>query len=253
MQGWAKFKREWFENPVVRKDNDYLAVMVYICVNVLFEKREVLFGKDKITLDKGQLLTTHKEMYKELGIERNKLDRIIKALKSEELIKEQTNRHKTIITLLFADEYQGANEEQGEELISIKRATKQDRENEKEKSSKREKDKEKEKIKNVKNVSVCMDTQKLPYGTYENVFLTPEWYEEFCTEHSKAVANRVINRLSVYKKAKEIENVNDEPYLIEFVNQDAPKRRMPTYGDADECFEAAIARTYAEDDDEYGF
>ena len=153
MQGWAKFKREWFENPVVRKDNDYLAVMVYICVNALFEKREELFGKDKITLDKGQLLTTHKEMYKELGIERNKLDRIIKALKSEELIKEQTNRHKTIITLLFADEYQGANEEQGEEQISIKRATKQDRENEKEKSSKREKDKEKEKIKNVKNTN----------------------------------------------------------------------------------------------------
>ena len=77
-----------------------------------------------------------------------------------------------------------------------------------------------------------------------------EWYEAFSFQYS--YADKVVNRLSLYKEAHGIENVKDEPYLIEFAEQDASKyiQRLPTYGDADEAFERAIARSYAEDDEE---
>ena len=249
MQGWFKVKRGIFQDPIIGRDAQSLAIWIYLLENMSFGEFDIMFSKSVITLKRGQMVTTLGEISRVTGVKVSKVNRVLKKLKSEKRIDIATDMQKSLITLGSEWLFIGDDEKGNEKRVKNERKTKQDRENEKEKSSKREKDKEKEKIKNVKNVSVCMDTQKLPYGTYENVFLTPEWYEEFCTEHSKAVANRVINRLSVYKKAKEIENVNDEPYLI----QDAPKRRMPTYGDADECFEAAIARTYAEDDDEYGF
>ena len=103
----------------------------------------------------------------------------------------------------------------------------------------------------MKEVCVRGDThEKIVLGTYQNVMVDREWYEAFSFQYS--YADKVVNRLSLYKEAHGIENVKDEPYLIEFAEQDASKyiQRLPTYGDADEAFERAIARSYAEDDEE---
>ena len=254
MQGFIKFEREWLDNPIIRKDSDYIAAFLYIAVNVQFESREVMFGKEKITLRKGQMITTKRQIYESLGIERNKLDRIMRDFKSEELIKEQTNMHKTLITLLLVSDFQGKIKEQNEEPISNRQGSEQDRESEKEKRSKREKDKEKEQYKNVKIKEVCVDSThgKIALGTYQNVFVDREWYEDFCYRYS--YADRVINRLSLFKEAKGIENERDEPYLEEFAVQDRDKyqitKRQPTYGDADEAMEMAFARTLEQDDDD---
>ena len=253
MQGFIKFKREWLDNPIIKKDSDHIAVFLYIAVCVQFEKIEALFGKEKITLNKGQMLTTKRQIYQELGIERNKLDRILRAFENEGIIEQQTNNHKTLITLLCSAENGFYFEEQNKEQMSNKGATNKEGENEKEKRSKREKEKEKEIIKEGKNVRECAHStqKKLILGKYKNVVVDKEWYESFCSLYY--YADKVIERLSLYKEGRGIEYVKDEPYLEEFAIQDKQKypiRRAPTYGDAEEAFAAALARSYADDDDD---
>ena len=176
MQGFIKFYRSYLENPIITKDAEHLAVWTYILCSACFEKAEALFG-GKITLMPGQALIKCKDIEEELKIERHKLWRILKLFKSEQLIEQQTNNHKTLITLLIPSDCQGKNEQPSEHQVSNKRATEQEGENEKEKRSKREKEKERE----------------------------------------------------IYKNDKNVRN----------------KKPTPSYGDADEFFELAIARSYA--------
>ena len=176
MQGFIKFHRSYLENPIITKDAEHLAVWTYILCSACFEKTEALFGS-KITLMPGQTLIKCKEIEQTLKIERHKLWRILKLFKSEQLIEQQTNNHKTLITLLIPSDCQGKNEQPSEHQVSNKRATEQEGENEKEKRSKREKEKERE----------------------------------------------------IYKNDKNVRN----------------KKPTPSYGDADEFFELAIARSYA--------
>ena len=150
-QGWIKFYREWLDNPIITKDTEHLATWIYLLSNANHTKTETIFNGEKIVINAGQLITSCKEIYESLKIERNKMDRIIKSFKNEELIEQQTRNHKTLITLPLWGFYQGINEEPNKELMRNKQGTKQETENEKEKSSKREKDKEKEINKNEKN------------------------------------------------------------------------------------------------------
>ena len=190
-------------------------------------------------------------------IDRYKLIRILKLFKNEALIETQANNQKTLVTIKNWELFYGESETQSEAQVRHERDTKQDRENEKEKRSKREKEKEKEIIKNVRMKEVCVRGNthgKICLGPYENVFVRKSWYDEFCEQYS--FADKIVYRLSVYKEAHGITNENDEPYLERFALEDEKElttiKRQPTYGDADEAFERAIARSYAEDsEDDY--
>ena len=249
-QGWVKFYREWLDNPIITKDSEHLAVWIYLLANANHKSTEIYFNGKKITLLAGQLIVSCKKIYEELKIERNKLDRIIKLFKSEELIEQQTNNHKTLITLVQWDFYQGKNEEQNEEPMRNQRGTEQETEKEKEKSSKREKVKEKEINKKERMEEVCVykeDTHEKPLslGRYENIFVDKEWLEEFKQKYW--YYDKVIDKLSVYKQAKGIANIDDRPYLELFASEDKDKyiKREETF-DADDFFEAALKRSYAD-------
>lgn len=252
-QGYIKFYREWLDNPIISRDSDYLAVWLYLLTNALHTSTEIYFNGKKTMLLEGQLIVSCREIYEGLKIERNKLDRILKSFKNEELIEQQTNNHKTLITLNMWDFYQGKNKEQDEEPMRNQRGTNQETEKEKEKSSKREKEKEKEVYKNEKNViSVCMgDTQNeiLSLGRYGNVFVDKCWLDSFKARFW--YYDKVIDKLSVFKEAKSISNIKDEPYLEQFAIEDKDKyiRQESTF-DADDFFEAALARSYADLDDD---
>jgi hypothetical protein len=261
-QGWVKFYREWLDNPIITKDSEHLAVWIYLNCSATHIEKDVIFNGKKITLRRGQMIVSCKEIYEKLKIERNKMDRIIKLFKNEELIEQQTSNHKSLITLARWDFYQGFNEEQNEEPIRNQRGANQETENEKEKRSKREKDKEKEKNKNEKNErSVCVGahtyghTQKdlLFLGRYKNVVVSQEFYEEFKEKYW--YYDKVIDKLSAYKKARNIVNNDDIPYLEQFAIEDKDKYIKPGSSfdtfDADEAFAAALKRSYAKDDDEW--
>ena len=78
-------------------------------------------------------------------------------------------------------------------------------------------------------------------GFYEK-FKEKYWYYD-----------KVIDKLSAYKKARNIVNSDDIPYLEQFAIEDKDKYIKPcgsSYDtfDADEFFAAALRRSYADDD-----
>ena len=195
-QGWIKFHREWFDNPTITKDAEHLAVWVYLMSKASFHKKEVYFGGEKMEIKEGQLLITCKEICEDLRIERSKLSRILKSFKNEQLIEQQTNNHKTLITLARWELYQGINEQPSEQQMSDQRATEKETEKEKEKRSKREKEKEKE----------------------------------------------------IYNKERRKEAPTGRAFYD--LRRKGDLSSPPTYGDADEFFDLAVARSYEDDEDE---
>ncbi len=206
----------------------------------------------KIKLLRGQFVTSLRQIYESLKIERNKTSRILKHFKSEQLIEQQTNNRQTLITLPLWDFYQSLKEEPFEQQLSNQRATEQETEREKEKRSKREKEKEKETNKNIRSVCIDGDTHAdlLSLGRYKNVFVDKAWLDEFKRKYW--YWDNIIEKLSVYKQAKNIKNADDTPYLEQFAIEDKDKyvRRDSSFDtfDADEFFAAALARSYADDD-----
>ena len=85
-------------------------------------------------------------------------------------------------------------------------------------------------------------------GKYENVFVSSEWLSDFKSKYW--YYDKIIDKLSIYKRAKGISNIDDMPYLELFAFEDKDKyiKQESTF-DADEFFEAALARSYADDDE----
>ena len=159
-QGWVKFYREWMSNIAITKDNDHLAVWIYLLTNTTYTEKEDYFNAKKITLKAGQLLCMQKDICNNLKLEPTKLRRILKLFKSAELIDYQTDNHKTLITLVVWDFSQSSFAEQNADLTPNQCRSNQETENEKEKSSKREKDKEKEINKNEKNERISIHSRQ---------------------------------------------------------------------------------------------
>ena len=146
--GWVKLRRDILENPIICKDSDYMAVWVYLLLNATHKEAYAIFGGKKITLREGQLLTSRSKISKALKIEDTKVKRILKLFKSGQLIAQQTDMHKSLITIEGWGDWDKENAQLCAQEMPNKCPAEQETENEKEKSSKREKEKEKEKYKN---------------------------------------------------------------------------------------------------------
>ena len=92
--GGVKFYREWLDNPIITKDSEHLAVWTYLFVKAIHTEKDSIFRGKQITLKAGQLLALQKDICEILKIEPTKLRRILKMLKSAELIDYQTDKHK---------------------------------------------------------------------------------------------------------------------------------------------------------------
>lgn len=106
--GWFKFHRQIFDNPVCTKDAEYFFVWCYILTEAKFEEERVLFKKEEITLTKGQLITTTKDIATKLNICESKVNRILKKFEIEKQIERRTSNKNTLITVLNWDYYQSS-------------------------------------------------------------------------------------------------------------------------------------------------
>ena len=259
MEGFIKLHRAWTNNGTIMKDSDHLAVWVMLNMYASVFVQERYFGKEKIKVQPGQMIVVHRSIYEELKIEPTKLRRILKSFKNDGLIDYQTNRHETLITLTLWGDYQGKNAEQNAEPMPNQCRSVKEGENEKEKRSKREKEKEREIYKKERKIDVCVEGEthtekKALLGKYENVLVDRKWLEDFKAKYS--YWGEVVESLSRYKKAKGAINAEDEPYLEQFAIEDKEKYaprfsagEVKSSFDADEFFEAALARSYAQMED----
>lgn len=120
--GWFKVHRQVFDNPICTKDAEYFFVWCYLLSEARYEEERVLFGKEEILLEKGQLITTTKEIASKLNISESKVVRILKRFEIEKQIEKRTSTKNTVISILSWDLYQES-EEQNDKRVKNERKT----------------------------------------------------------------------------------------------------------------------------------
>ena len=262
--GWIKLYRNLLTNRSFWINKDKLAIWLFLLLKATHSETTGYFEGKEIPLKAGQILVSYQEIADFLEIDKGKVKRTIQSLRNDTRIDTRTDRQKSLITLVDWDILQGASDTRNDTVIDTRmthdRHTVKETENEKEKRSKREKDKEKEINKNERMEEVCVNAHTkeniLVLGRYKNVFVDSDFYEEFKEKYW--YYDKVIDKLSAYKQSRGIANKDDRPYLEQFAIEDKDKYIKPCVSsydtfDADEFFEAALRRSYADmdDDDEW--
>ena len=106
MEGWVKIHRKIWKNPVVTKDPDHLAVWVWLLTHAAAKETDVVFQGKRITLQPGQLVTSLRIIAEEVGVNRQKVSRIINSFKSETQIETRTTASGTLISIDNWQRYQ---------------------------------------------------------------------------------------------------------------------------------------------------
>lgn len=114
--GWIKLHRKIWDNPIVTKDADHLAVWIYLLTHANHRKKDALFGDERITVNPGQLITGRLKIAENTGVASSKVFRIIKLFKSEHQIEQQTNSQGSLITIVRWHEYQDSEQRTEQQL-----------------------------------------------------------------------------------------------------------------------------------------
>ena len=108
--GYIYLQRKLLDNPVVMKDAEHLAVWIYLLLKANHSPKDALFGKERITIQRGQLITGRKKISSDLGVNQSKVRRILKLFKSDQQIDQRTSPVNSLITILnYGDHQQVAN------------------------------------------------------------------------------------------------------------------------------------------------
>lgn len=142
MQGWIKLHRKLLNNPIFT-NSEALHLWIYLLLNANHQDNEFYFNMTKVTVEKGQLITGRKKLAEATGINQSKINRILKMLKSEQLIEQQTNNRYSIITIVKWLKYQES-EQLIEQQMNNKRTTDEQQMNTN-KNDKKEKNEENDK------------------------------------------------------------------------------------------------------------
>ena len=126
--GYVKLYRSIWDNPVVSKDADHIAVWVYLLTHATHDGTSVMFGGKRIRLKPGELTTGRKVLAREMQISESKVQRILKSFESEQQIEQRTDRQCRLISILNWNEYQQS-EQRNEQRVNNDRTTSEQRVN----------------------------------------------------------------------------------------------------------------------------
>lgn len=160
MEGWIKLHRSLLDNPIVCKDSDYMTVWIYILLNATHRKHNVIFNKEKISLQPGQLLTGRKSISEKLNISESKVQRILKSFENEQQIEQQMSNQNRLISIVKWNEYQDS-EQRSEQQANNERTASEQPVN----TNKNEKKEKNEKKKDTTEVSAVLSY----YDSLENL------------------------------------------------------------------------------------
>lgn len=126
-KGWIKLYRKVLEDPAI-KDNDYLALWIYLLLNASHQPHESVFGGQIIMLQPGQLVTGRKSIASNIRVTESKTYRMLTWLENEHLIEQRKSNQNTLVTIVNWHKYQD-NEQQNEQQMNNKRTTDEQRMN----------------------------------------------------------------------------------------------------------------------------
>lgn len=164
--GWIKIHRKIWDNPIVTKDAEHFVVWIYLLTHATHKPRWALFGKDKIRLKPGQLITGRQIISKTTGVNESKVRRILETLKNDQQIDQQTNRQGSLISIVNWNEYQKSDQQNDQQVTNNRPTTDQQPTTNKNNKNKKNK-------KNDKNYYSTL-AGKRPDGDELDAFITKE-------------------------------------------------------------------------------
>ena len=125
MTGYIKVYRQLLDNPIVCKDADHLAIWVYILLQATHTEYDAVFRGERITLQRGQLLTGRKSIASKLCIDESKVKRILIEFENDQQIDRQRSNQNSLITVKNWDAYQSRDQQNDQKVTSKRPASDQ--------------------------------------------------------------------------------------------------------------------------------
>jgi len=126
-RGWFCYYRKIWDNPRSR-DSEWLSVWTYLMSMATHKEIDTVWNGERIKLADGQLITGRKSISIKTGVSESKVNRILKRLKIEQQIEQQTCSASSLISITNWDAYQ-KNKQQIEQRVNNERTTSEQRAN----------------------------------------------------------------------------------------------------------------------------
>jgi uncharacterized phage protein (TIGR02220 family) len=85
-----------------------------------YKDKEMIYNNRKLIIKRGQFIISRKKMAKETGVQESKVERVLKYLKSEQMIEQQNLHTSRLITITNYDKYQ-SHEQVDEQPVNSQR------------------------------------------------------------------------------------------------------------------------------------
>ena len=118
--GYIKLFRSLMEKGYYT-DSQFVHLWVHLLMKASYYEKEFLFNDKIHNLKPGQFITGRHILVKETGINRSKLERILKCFESEHQIEQQTTNKFRVISIVNWERYQSS-EHQDEQPVSSQQA-----------------------------------------------------------------------------------------------------------------------------------
>ena len=105
------------------KDPEAIALWVRLLVDANFKDSKLKQGNKILTIKRGQILTSRKRLTNATGINRGKIDRLLKLFESEQQIVQQTTTKYRIITVTNYHKFQASEQQSVQQLCNNSAAT----------------------------------------------------------------------------------------------------------------------------------
>ena len=234
MRGFIKVSREFLENKELNRSAEHLCLYVHILSRVSFSDDAFsVFGGKKVSLCRGQMVTSVRRLAEETGISKSKIERILDLFKKWDVIRTECGTRQTLITVAFENSCETENGTESE--ISSRRESDKVPER---KDEKRKEAKEKS-LKESISKSIKKNNKKKIYGSFENVRLTDEEFESFKAKFPHTHM-KYIEDLSLYIASKGDKYKSHYATLLAW-NRD--KSDSNSSFDTDEFFQASLKRS----------
>lgn len=122
-EGYIKLHRKILDNPIINKDNDYFRLWIYLLLKATHQEISAMFGGKRITLKPGELITGTLSLSKNLGIEKMKIQRILKAFESDKQIEQQISNKGRLIKVVNWELYQSSDNQFDKQMINKRETT----------------------------------------------------------------------------------------------------------------------------------
>lgn len=120
--GWIKLHRKLLDNPYMRRPA-YLSVWMHLLLHAQHDSSQsIIFKGERIMLRPGQLACGRKQLSEWTGVSEGTVQRILKTLKNEQQIEQQTSSEFRLITILNWGSYQKS-EQLNEQPVNNERTT----------------------------------------------------------------------------------------------------------------------------------